>query len=228
MTPKKLAACFAFLVLICGATVVVQYSTPASQAAGTSETPFVLPISSKLFDSQAKQRGAHQTIRKFNLNDFAHQEAVRTLRQDWAEAVKFIKEAGDEGGEDDWVQAKNIMGFEAKPFYGDLTGDGSEEAAVSVHYELGGTSSFTAVFVYTLKDGKPTLLARFAGGDRAHGAIESVKILNGRLIVGRYKPTKDDCNACYGYIETTKYTWRVTKFVAAGAGIKPYQPSRAK
>ena len=186
----------------------------------------VLVTSSMVFGKQANQRGVNQAIRKFNLKDFSHQEAVRTLRQDWAEAVKFIEQDGEAGGKDDWVQAKNMQTFEAKPTYGDLTSDGSEEAAVSVSYELGGTSSFSAVFVYTMTNGKPRLLARLKGGDRAHGAIESVKILNGRLSVGRYKPTADDCNACYGFIETTRYEWRATGFVKVGAATRPFEPSQ--
>ena len=158
--------------------------------------------SSLALSNQPSQRSTNQNIRKFNLKDVAYRDAVKTLRQDWGEAVKFAEKNGEK---DDWVREKNIEGVEAKPTYGDITGDRNDEAAVSVYYGLGGSGSFSGVFVYTLKDGLPSLLARVEGGDRAHGGIESVKIVNGQLIVGRYRPTPDDCNACYGYIETTKY-----------------------
>jgi len=180
----------------------------------------IVAASSVALSNQPGQRSTNQHIRKFNLKSFAYRDAVKTLRQDWAEAVKFIKE---DGGKDDWVQEKNIVGFEAKSVYGDITGDGSDEAAVNVYYSLGGSGSFTCVYVYTLKDGSPSLLARVEGGDRAHGAIESVKILNGQLIVGRYRPTKDDCNACYGYIETTKYKWLGSRLVKVGVQVRKYR-----
>ncbi len=122
----------ALIVLICSAPVVAPRTTAASQVASPPEVVLALATSSMTFGSQVSQQGASQDIRKFNLKDFAYREAVRTLRQDWAEAVKSIEEQGDKGGEDDWVQAKKIQSFGAKPIYGDLTGDGSDEAAVSV------------------------------------------------------------------------------------------------
>lgn len=179
----------------------------------------VAATSSVASSNQLRQKSANQNIRKFDLKSVAYREAAKTLRQDWAEAVKFIKENGD----DDWVQAKYIVDFEAKPTYGDITGDGSDEAAVNVQYNLkASNSTFTAVFVYTLKNGSPSLLARIKGGDRAHGSIESVKIINGQLIVGRYRPTADDCNACYGFIETTRYKWLGSRLVKAGVQVKKY------
>ena len=164
----------------------------------------VAATSSVASSNQLRQKSTNQNIRKFDLKSFAYREAVKTLRQDWAEAVRFMEKNGDK---DDWVQEKNIEGFEAKSTYGDITGDRSDDAAVSVYYGLGGSGSFTGVFIYTLRDGSPSLVARVKGGDCAHGGIESVKIINGQLIVGRYRPTADDCNACHGYIETTKYKW---------------------
>jgi hypothetical protein len=180
----------------------------------------IVATSSVVLSNQLSQRSTNQHIRKFNLKRMANQEAVKTLRQDWADAVKGIEE---DGGKDDWVQEKNIEGFEAKSTYGDITGDGGDEAAVNVRYDLGGSGEFSAVFVYTLKDKSPSLLARVNGGDRAHGGIESVKILSGQLIVGRYKPTEDDCNACYGYIETTKYKWLGGRLVSVGVQVKKYR-----
>jgi hypothetical protein len=179
----------------------------------------VVATSSLALSSEVSQRGTSKDIRKFNLKTFAYRDAVKTLRQDWDEAVKFIKKNGED---DDWVQEKNIEGFEAKPTYGDMTGDRSDEAAVNVQYGLGGSGSFSSVFIYTLKNGSPSLLTRVQGGDRAHGGIESVKILNGQLIVERYRPTADDCNACYGYIETTKYKWLGNRLNNVGVQVRKY------
>ena len=176
-------------------------------------TCFVLAASPVALAKQPAKSSANQSIRQFDFKKLAYQEAVRTLRKDWAEAVKGITK---KGADDDFVQAKNIADFEVKSAFGDLTADGSEEAAVRVEYNLGGSGEFTAVFVYTMRGKNPGLLARLAGGDRAHDGIENVKILGGQLIVGRYKPTADDCNACYGFVETTKYKWLRSKLVSVG------------
>jgi hypothetical protein len=179
----------------------------------------ILAASSVALTKQPGRRSTNQGIRTFDLKKLAYQEAVKTLRQDWAEAVEGISK---EGAEDDFVQAKNMQGFAIKSSFGDITADGSEEAAVRVEYNLGGSGEFTAVFVYTMKDKSPSLLARLAGGDRAHDGIETVRILSGELIVGRYKPTADDCNACYGFVETTRYKWKVSKLVSVGVQERKY------
>src|SRR5882724_11484141 len=115
----------------------------------------VATTSSVASSNQLRQKSTNQNIRKFDLKKLAYREAVKTLRQDWAEAVRFMEKNGDK---DDWVQEKNIEGFEAKSTYGDITGDRSDDAAVSVYYGLGGSGSFTGVFVYTLRDGSPSLV----------------------------------------------------------------------
>jgi hypothetical protein len=70
--------------------------------------------------------------------------------------------------------------------FGDLTGDGHSEAAVTIGavFRLG-NGSHTTGFVYTLDEGRPRLIGRFAGGDRWDGSIGKVRIRGGRLLVTR-------------------------------------------
>lgn len=53
--------------------------------------------------------------------------------------------------------------------YGDLTGDGQDDAAVITACNSGGSRVATEAVVFTLKNGKPERLTTIEGGDRAAG-----------------------------------------------------------
>jgi len=72
--------------------------------------------------------------------------------------------------------------------YGDLTGDGREEAVVVLWIVTSGTARDGVVFVYTLSTGRPKRLFAFETGDRWDYGYHNAFINNGELIVERYKP----------------------------------------
>lgn len=109
--------------------------------------------------------------------------------------------------------------------YGDLTGDGHDEAAVVTHCNLGGTGQFTEGMVYGMQAGNPVLLGRVEGGDRAYGGIESLTIEDGRLVVGRFA-TDDGPACCPMYIETTGLRWDGTRLVKDGASTRRAAPTQ--
>lgn len=137
------------------------------------------------------------------------------MAQDWPD------QAANSGG----FREEDIVSFHAEISYGDMRRDGSDQAAIEIHYHLGeaGTANFSGVFVYAWDKGDVRLLDRVKGGDRAHGGIKSAFISSddGRLIVGRYRPTKSDCNSCYGFVETTQYELQGTKLVAKDVKVEP-------
>jgi serine/threonine protein kinase len=146
---------------------------------------------------------ANSNIHTFNLQQVAYRDAYQLMRQEWPR--------------------ERFGYFDTKIFYGDISGDGSDEAAVLVHYRLSGeasTPSFSHVFVYATKGSEVVLIATLKGGDRAYGGIESVKIADGRLLLGRYKPeTPNACMACYGFVETTDYRWDGSRFVVTRVNV---------
>jgi hypothetical protein len=99
-------------------------------------------------------------------------------------------------GPDDW----NVRRVEVS--YGDLTGDGRDEAAVVVRFDGGGSGNFSSGFVYGPGEPAPTLLARFEGGDRADGGIVSATLSEGELVVERERGT---ALCCAEEIVTTHY-----------------------
>ncbi|MFL6210031.1 MAG: hypothetical protein ACJ74W_14330 [Pyrinomonadaceae bacterium] len=113
--------------------------------------------------------------------------------------------------------------------YGDVTGDGREEAMVVLYAELGGTSSSNDVFIYTLKGSKPVLLWKFATGDRAEGGLRKIYAENGKLVIelaGKNKFIGGDLYAeevtltgacCPTVFTRTKYRWIQDRFRRSGA-----------
>src|SRR5689334_8105642 len=57
--------------------------------------------------------------------------------------------------------------------YGDLTGDGKDEAVVVLRYDSGGTQYHYYVYVFTSASGTVQLLVYFRSGDRAASGLQS-------------------------------------------------------
>jgi hypothetical protein len=116
--------------------------------------------------------------------------------------------------------------------YGDVTGDGREDAIVVLYAEMGGTESSNDVFIYTLRHDKPVLLWKFATGDRAEGGLIKTYAQNGNLIVelageNRFIGGKlygGDCTgACRPpFFTRTKYQWTRGAFRRRGVENLPF------
>ena len=155
-------------------------------------------------DARSAPDSKNQDIRQVDLQKLAYQEAVAIMRKSWPQEMP--------------------TNFTAQPLFGDLTGDGADEAVMIIRYRFSGeasTSSFSHVLVYGMRNGVPTLLATLEGGDRAHGGVESVTIENHQLFLNRYRPaTEASCMACYDFIETTEYRWEADKFISQNVSLK--------
>ncbi len=109
-----------------------------------------------------------------------------------------------------------VLGVE----YGDLDGDRQDEAVVNTLCNTGGTGQFTEGLIYTLRAGKPALLVRFLGGDRADGGIRSLKVENGSLIADVNDPGLNGGACCPEGAITSQYRLTGNKLVEAGVGVK--------
>jgi hypothetical protein len=141
--------------------------------------------------------------------------------------------------------------FEAKPgtelegiffevlevLYGDLTGDGRDEAVVRTLCNTGGTGQFDEGFVYGMKSGKAVLLGRIPGGDRASGGVRCVRFEDGALKVERIG---NDSGAARGVDFVDTETWRlkdgglgeagkaVRRRLGTGEGARPIRFAKGK
>lgn len=103
--------------------------------------------------------------------------------------------------------------------YGDLNGDGRDEAVIRTLCNTGGTGQFDEGFVYGMKDGKPVLLGRIPGGDRASGGVRCARVEDGALKVER---VGNDSGAARGvdFVDTETWLLKGGKLEQAGEAVE--------
>jgi len=78
-----------------------------------------------------------------------------------------------------WASLANVS-------YADLTGDGKEEAIVTVTTNFDPNGSVACIFVYTLRSDGARVLWSHETGDRANGGLRSLKVEGFDLVVEQY------------------------------------------
>jgi hypothetical protein len=97
--------------------------------------------------------------------------------------------------------------------YGDLNGDGNDEAFVLSLCSAGTNSYLSEGFVYTLRNGKPVLMTRIEGGDRGHGGLRSARVEKGIFVVERYAVDATGEACCPEFYISMNYKWNGREFV---------------
>ncbi|HJX84178.1 MAG TPA: hypothetical protein VJ723_07535 [Candidatus Angelobacter sp.] len=112
--------------------------------------------------------------------------------------------------------------------FGDVTGDGREEAIVVLRFDSGGTQYSHYVFIYSLEAGQPRLLGYFHSGDRAYHGLYKVYAKAGKLVVELFDPEKRQGDCCSSRFIRTRYRWRNGTFIRSSADEfgTPTAPSR--
>jgi hypothetical protein len=154
-----------------------------------------------------------QSIRKVDFKNFTYEPycAGDETEKVTVKNSEFSKETKQE-------EYTDHFWFKVEPAsYGDLNGDNSEEAVIVSFCNTGGTGDFSEGFVFTMKGGKPTLLSRFEGGDRAYGGLRSAKVENGLLVVDRNDVGEAGGACCPEFSVTTKYKWTGKELEKSGA-----------
>lgn len=96
--------------------------------------------------------------------------------------------------------------------YGDVTGDGVEEAIISLSIQTGGSAIPGIIYIYTLQKGRPVLLWSRSTGDRADGGSRNVYAENGRLVVELNSSVGSRGDCCPTQFTRTRYEWRGGRF----------------
>lgn len=100
------------------------------------------------------------------------------------------------------------------PVYGDIDGDGAEEAIVITSFNGGGTGTFTSGEVYALREGQGVVkLGEIPGGDRGDGGLDDIRIEGGKILVDRNLSTEDDGACCPSKLTKEVWTWNGSAFV---------------
>lgn len=101
--------------------------------------------------------------------------------------------------------------------YGDLDGDGHDEAAVDLYCSTGGTANWHYLYVFTLANGTPRLMARLESGSRHDGGLVKIAVEQQTLILEFEDPNRFGPACCSdGYVRM-KYRWQGGRFVETDA-----------
>jgi hypothetical protein len=115
--------------------------------------------------------------------------------------------------------------------FGDLTGDGAEEAMAILSTDTGfGTAIVYRVYIFTLSNGKLKLLWDFDTGDRADGGVRDVYADRGGLVIELYGKDRvvggeryggEEAMCCPSTFTRTRYHWLGGKFKQISSEVLP-------
>ena len=99
------------------------------------------------------------------------------------------------------------------PYYADLTGDGKNEAVVVLSYGAVGGAHTVEARVYTLRGGRPALLANFPVADALSCELDHyVDLDDGKVRVERVYGRAGLCD----HNEVSEYRWDGSRFMPVG------------
>lgn len=157
---------------------------------------------------------AQTDIRKVDFKNFTYEAGCA------GEDTTKITVKNGEFSEEEKIDAEITARFYFKIFddiaYGDMNGDGKDEAVILSLCNTGGSGNFTEGFIYTLKNGKPAMMTGIGGGDRAYGGLKAAKIKKRTLILESYAPSDEGGACCPEFIETSKYNLKGNTLKAIG------------
>jgi hypothetical protein len=114
--------------------------------------------------------------------------------------------------------------------FGDVTGDGEEEAMAVLGISLRGSAIPDYVYIFTLKRGRLKLLWDFETGDRADGGFKRIYAAQGNLVIELYGKDRfiggklykgDEGLCCPSSFTRTRYKWNGKRFVMTGREVLP-------
>src|SRR5438477_12032199 len=101
--------------------------------------------------------------------------------------------------------------------YGDLDGDGTDEAVVHLNYGTGGTQNWDFLYIFKRTHNRTHLIALLESGSRAYGGLVRRSIENGQLVLDfadAERRVRDCCSE--GFIRV-RYRYRNGAFVEEGS-----------
>lgn len=151
------------------AAVVEQNVTPVPEAS----TPEIPPTLAEILDE--KNSKTESTLGKHDFLNMTY-----PLPRGWQDIDS--KEVTLEAGQRRMTQDKIGISFVTKKF-GDVTGDGNDEAFVILRVDTGGSATPYIVYVFERQNTSTEIIWYFGTGDRADGGLKNVYADSSDLIV---------------------------------------------
>jgi hypothetical protein len=100
--------------------------------------------------------------------------------------------------------------------YADVTGDGKEDAVVVVRYDSGNTQNTHYVYIYTMADGHPKLLAFCHTGGGTNLGLHKAYGEQGLLVIEMLDRQSVPGTCCTSRFVRMRYKWRDGGFQISG------------
>lgn len=100
------------------------------------------------------------------------------------------------------VEERKIGASYVRTKFGDVTGDGQDEALVIIKIETGGAALPQVIYIFEWKNNQPEMVWYFRTGDRADGGLRQMRAENGELVIELYGQDR----YIFGDVETMKVT----------------------
>lgn len=222
--PRFLIVCF---VVIFAAAVFITALRNNAASFQTSVNSQTLPEFSPTIAQTPDTKDS--SIRQVDFSNFTFAGSKKLFSTAEYETEKFTLHNGK--SEDTQNQyAMELQNVE----YGDATGDGAEEAMISLSVLTDGSAGVNHVYVFTLENKRPKFLWGFESGDRAWGGLKRVYAGGGELVVelfGKGTQIGDELGSteavglcCPLSFTRTHYDWRSNRFEQRGEiEILPYE-----
>jgi hypothetical protein len=167
---------------------------------------------SKLRASSELQRGG---IRNVDFQNFDYASSCIGENES-TRIIHVSKGQANAQDEDFWAD---------KPVFGDLKGDGQEEAVVVLSCHPSGMSPnvvSSEIFVFEMSARGPKIFAKLPPSNWGGRRVERAT-LSGKYVVVSY--LDGECNACTDWIVSVRFQWNGARLVRVGQTREPYKPS---
>lgn len=161
----------------------------------SNQTQNLQPDSTKTPPTPEPTQTTTSPIGKFDFKNYTY-----PLPRGWQGAVSEITLENGKAPLSMDEEEKKIGASFIKTNFGDVTGDGQDEAFVILKIETGGSALPQIVYVFEWKNEKPELIWHFRTGDRADGGLRDIKADNGELVIELYGQDR----YIFGEVETLK------------------------
>lgn len=193
------------IIAILAACTTSQSNRPSAMTQNSS------PVSQPVVSD--RQASGNQSIRSVDFANFS----FPWLRELGDSKQTFTLRSGELKPSRDENRMVKEMGVTLQSIvYGDVTGDGEEEAMVVLSMVTGGSAIPHATYIYRSENGRPTLVWAFSTGDRAEGGLRRVYSDKGELVIERYSPVNSKGACCPTLFTRTYYKWQHKQFDQSG------------
>lgn len=231
---KNRAICLLFSILLmfsaCGkavdktmqtnANVLPTVSVNISTETKVEKTPKFPNLQTELLDQKNSTTDA--PIGKFDFKNYTY-----PLPRGWQD--RDSKDVTLENGSRRMTEEQIGMAYVTTKF-GNVTGDGQDEAFVILKIVTAGAAIPQSVYIFTWKNDAPELIWAFRTGDRTDGGLKNVTTENGQVVIELYgedrfilgevetmKITGDEEQLCCPeFFTRTHYKWNGKNFLMQG------------